>query len=69
MRLISGCDVNMHCSSPSIRPSSGARGEEILDGGGGGEKRKEVSLLQLSSFFASIFPLFPQKRLILRLAS
>ena len=26
-----------------------------------------VSLLQLYSFFASIFPLFPQKRLILRL--
>ena len=26
-----------------------------------------VSLLQLSPFFASIFPLFPQKRLILRL--
>ena len=34
--------------------------------GGGGEKRK-VSLLQFSPFFASIFPLFPQKRLILRL--
>ena len=27
-----------------------------------------VSLLQLSPFFASVFPLFPQKRLILRLA-
>ena len=26
-----------------------------------------VSLLQLSPFFVSIFPLFPQKRLILRL--
>ena len=26
-----------------------------------------VSLLQLSPFFASIFPLFPQKRQILRL--
>ena len=26
-----------------------------------------VSLLQLSLFFASIFPLFPKKRLILRL--
>ena len=26
-----------------------------------------VSLLQLSPFFASIFPLFPQKRLTLRL--
>ena len=45
-------------------------------GGGRGEKRKEapvkgsvsgVSLLQLSLFFASISPLFPQKRLILRL--
>ena len=35
-------------------------------GEGGGEK---VSLLQLSPFFASIFPLFPQKRLILRLGS
>ena len=34
---------------------------------GEGEKRQEVSLLQLSPFFASIFPLFPQKRLILRL--
>ena len=34
--------------------------------GGRGEKRK-VFLLQLSPFFASIFPLFPQKRLILRL--
>ena len=32
---------------------------------GGGEEK--VSLLQLSTFFASIFPLFPQKRLILRL--
>ena len=32
---------------------------------GGGEEK--VSLLQLSPFFASIFPLFPQKRLILRL--
>ena len=27
----------------------------------------EVSLLQLSPFFASIFPLLPQKRLILKL--
>ena len=45
-----------------------ARGEEIFDGGGGrGEKRKEVSLLQLSPFFPSIIPLSPQKRLILRL--
>ena len=33
--------------------------------GGGGEEK--VSLLHLSPFFASIFPLFPQKRLILRL--
>ena len=33
--------------------------------GGGGEEK--VSLLQLSPFFASVFPLFPQKRLILRL--
>ena len=32
---------------------------------GGGEEK--VSLLQLSTFFASIFPLFPQKRLILRI--
>ena len=32
---------------------------------GGGEEK--VSLLQLSPFFASVFPLFPQKRLILRL--
>ena len=30
--------------------------------GGGGEEKA-----QLSPFFASIFPLFPQKRLILRL--
>ena len=36
-------------------------GEEILDGGVG------RGILQLSPFFASIFPLFPQKRLILRL--
>ena len=35
-------------------------------GEAGGEEEK-VSLLQLSPFFASIFPLFPQKRLILRL--
>ena len=28
-----------------------------------------VSLLQLSAYFASIFPLFPQKRLILRLTN
>ena len=53
-------------------------GEKILDGRG--EKRKEwgwkapvkasvsgVSLPQLSPFLASIFPLFPQKGLILRL--
>ena len=32
---------------------------------GGGEEK--VSLLQLSPFFASIFPVFSQKRLILRL--
>ena len=31
--------------------------------GGGGEEK----VLQFSPFFASIFPLFPQKRLILRL--
>ena len=35
--------------------------------GGGGEEKGKVSLLQLSLFFASIFPLFSQKRLILRL--
>ena len=29
-------------------------------GGGRGEKRKEVSLLQLSPFFASIFSFFPR---------
>ena len=63
MRLISGRDVNMHCSSPSISPSSGARGEEILDGGGGrGEKGKEAL-----SLFRFHLPLFCQKRLILRL--
>ena len=45
----------------------------LMGEGGGGRrekkkfKRERVSLLQLSSFFASIFPLFPQKRLILRL--
>ena len=39
--------------------------EEILDGGGG-RGEEEVSLLQLSPFFTSIFLLFPQKRLILR---
>ena len=33
--------------------------------GRGGEEK--VSLLQLSPFFASVFPLFPQKRLMLRL--
>ena len=44
--------------------------EEILDGGaGGGRGEEEVSLLQLSPFFTSIFPLFPRKRLILRLSS
>ena len=48
------------------------------EGGGGRRERKGwmvpvkasvsgVSLLQLSPFFASIFPLFPPKRLILRL--
>ena len=31
---------------------------------GGGEEKGQVSLLQLSPFIASIFPLFPQKRLI-----
>ena len=45
--------------SLSIRPSYGAREEEILDGGGG-RGRREVSFLHLSSFFASIFPLFPR---------
>ena len=36
-------------------------------GRGRRERKSGVSLLQLSPFFASIFPLFPQKRLILRL--
>ena len=40
--------------------------EEILDGGAGRRERK-VSLLQLSPFFAFIFPPFPLKRLLLRL--
>ena len=35
---------------------------------GRGRRERKVSLLRLSPFFASIFPLFPQKRLILRLA-
>ena len=35
--------------------------------GGRGEEKGKVSLLQLSPFFAFIFPLFSQKRLILRL--
>ena len=39
----------------------------MREGRGGRKERKGVSLLQLSPFFASIFPLFPQKRLILRL--
>ena len=39
----------------------------MREGGRGRRERKGVSLLQLSPFFASIFPLFPQKRLILRL--
>ena len=34
---------------------------------GRGRRERKVSLLQLAPFFASIFPLFPQKRLILRL--
>ena len=53
--------------SLSIRPSYGARGEEILDGGGGRGRR---------SFFPSPlfvfrfhFSPFPQKRLILRLSA
>ena len=46
-------------SSLSIRPSYGARGEEILDGGGG-----FPSPLFLFRFH---FSPFPQKRLILRL--
>ena len=40
-------------ASLSIRPSYGARGEEILDGGGGRGR-------SFSPFFASIFPLFPR---------
>ena len=48
--------------SLSIRPSWGARGEEIFRWGRGeGEKRKEG--LQLSPFFASIFPLSPRNSL------
>ena len=39
-----------------------ARVEEILDGEGGRGEGEKVS-----PFFAFIFPLFPQKRLILRL--
>ena len=39
----------------------------MREGGRGRRERKGVSLLQLSPFFASIFPLFPQKHLILRL--
>ena len=39
----------------------------MREGGRGRRERKGVSLLQLSPFFASIFPLFPQKRLTLRL--
>ena len=44
----------VNIASLSIRPSYGAGGEEILDGGGGRGRR------DLSSFFASIFPLFPR---------
>ena len=36
---------------------------------GVGEEKGKVSLLQLSPFFASTFPLFPEKRLMLRLFS
>ena len=39
----------------------------MREGGRGRRERKGVFLLQLSPFFASIFPLFPQKHLILRL--
>ena len=39
------CFLPIFTDSLSIRPSYGVRGEEILD--------------HLSSFFASIFPLFP----------
>ena len=54
-------------SSLSIRPSYGARGEEILDGGGGRGRRSFFpSPLFLFRFH---FSLFPQKRLILRLSS
>ena len=53
--------VFIYAYSLSIRPSYGARGEEILDGGGGrGRRERKVSLLHLSPFFASIFPLFPR---------
>ena len=41
----------------------------MREGEGERRERKGVSLLQLSPFFASIFPLFPQKRLILRLTN
>ena len=54
---------------PRALESGIQRREEILGGGWGrGRRERKVSLLQLSPVFTSIFPLFPQKRLILRLA-
>ena len=54
--------------SLSIRPSYGAREEEILDGGE--EKgRKEGFFPSPLFLFRFHFSSFPQKRLILRLAS
>ena len=75
------CSVKIHFTyflflfhfSLSIMPSYGARGlgERRFQMGeaGVGEEKGKVSLLQLSPFFASTFPLFPEKRLILRLFS
>ena len=58
-RQRSGDHAWLDVCSLSIRPSHG--------GGGRGRRERKVSVLHLSPFFASIFPLSPQKRLILRL--
>ena len=56
-------------NSLSIRPSYGARGEEILDGGGGrGRRERIVGLASPLFLFRFHFSPFPQKRLILRLS-
>ena len=57
---------NQHSISMSIKPSSGVRGKENLEGGGGGGRREAREEVAISPSLFSL-PYFLQKRLILRL--